>query len=163
MKPGAVPRHIVFHPNRRHAYVINEMASTLTAFACDRGKGVLSEIEEYPLLPKDFKGQNTAAEVAVHPSGKFVYASNRGDDSIVVFGCDTDTGRMNFIERDSSEGKTPRNFEIDPPGAFLLAANQNSGTIIVFRIDTKTGRLQPTGNKAVADMPMCVKCLGLRK
>jgi 6-phosphogluconolactonase len=163
VKPGAGPRHIVFHPNRRHAYVINELASTLTAFAYDRHKGVLSEIEEYPLLPKDFKGQNTAAEVAVHPSGKFVYASNRGDDSIVVFGCDTDTGRLNFIERDSSEGKTPRNFEIDPPGAFLLAANQDSGTVVVFRIDTKTGRLQPTGNKAVADMPMCVKCLGLTR
>jgi len=101
--------------------------------------------------------------VAVHPSGKFVYASNRGNDSIVVFGCDPHTGRLTFIERDSTEGKTPRNFEIDPSGAFLLAANQNSGTIIVFRIDPKTGRLQPTGNKAVADTPMCVKCLELRK
>ena len=138
------------------------MASTLTAFAWDSDAGVLREIEEQPLLPKDFKGQNTAAEVAVHPSGRFVYASNRGDDSIVVFGCDPDTGRLTFIERDSTEGKTPRNFEIDPSGAFLLAANQNSGTIIVFRIDNKTGRLQPTGNKAVADMPMCVKCLGLK-
>jgi 6-phosphogluconolactonase len=163
VKPGAGPRHIAFHPNGRFAYVINEMASTLTAFAYDRGRGVLTEVEDQPLLPKDFKGQNTAAEVAVHPSGKFVYASNRGDDSIVVFGCDPGTGRLAFIERDSSEGKTPRYFEIDPSGAFLLAANQNSGTIIVFRIDNKTGRLQPTGNQAVADTPMCVKCLGLTK
>jgi 6-phosphogluconolactonase len=160
-KPGAGPRHIAFHPNGRYAYVINEMASTVTAFAYDHGRGVLSEIEDQPLLPKDFKGQNTAAEVAVHPSGKFVYASNRGDDSIVVFGCDPDTGRLTFVERDSTEGKTPRHFEIDPSGAFLLAANQNSGTIIVFRIDNKTGRLQPTGNTAVANAPMCVKCLGL--
>jgi len=162
VKPGAGPRHIAFHPNHRYAYVINEMASTLTAFACDRGRGVLREIEDQPLLPKDFKGRNTAAEVAVHPSGKFVYASNRGDDSIVVFGCDPHTGRLTFIERDSTEGKTPRNFEIDPSGAFLLAANQSSGTIIVFRIEPKTGRLQPTGNKAVADTPMCVKCLGFQ-
>ncbi len=163
VKPGAGPRHIAFHPNGRYACVLNEMASTLTAFAYDRVNGVLRELEEQPLLSKDFKGQNTAAEVAVHPSGRFVYASNRGDDSIVVFGCDPDTGRLTFVERDSTEGKTPRHFEIEPSGAFLLAANQNSGTIIVFRIDPKTGHLQPTGNKAVADMPMCVKCLGLKK
>lgn len=163
VKPGAGPRHIAFHPNGRYACVLNEMASTLTAFAYNRVNGVLRELEEQPLLSKDFKGQNTAAEVAVHPSGRFVYASNRGDDSIVVFGCDPDTGRLTFVERDSTEGKTPRHFEIEPSGAFLLAANQNSGTIIVFRIDPKTGHLQPTGNKAVADMPMCVKCLGLKK
>jgi 6-phosphogluconolactonase len=161
VKPGAGPRHIVFHPDGRHAYVINEMGATITAFAYDSGAGVLREIEDQPLLPEDFKGQNTSAEVAVHPSGKFVYASNRGDDSIVVFGCDPDTGRLTFIERDSAEGKTPRNFEIDPTGAFLLAANQKSGTIVVFRIDQKTGRLQPTGNQAVMDTPMCVKCLAV--
>jgi len=160
VKPGAGPRHLAFHPNGRYAYVINEMASTLTVFAYDQSKGILSEIEDQPLLPKEFKGQNTAAEVEVHPSGSFVYASNRGDDSIVVFACDPDTGRLTFIERSSSGGKTPRHFEIEPSGAFLLAANQNSGTINVFRIDAKTGRLQPTGNKVVADMPMCVKCLG---
>jgi 6-phosphogluconolactonase len=163
VKPGAGPRHIAFHPNGRSAYVINEMAATITAFAYESGAGVLGEIEEQPLLPKDFKGQNTAAEVAIHSSGKFVYASNRGDDSIVVFGCNPDTGRLTFVERDSSGGKTPRNFGIDPSGAFLLAANQNSGTIIVFRIDPKTGRLQPTGNQAVTDTPMCVKCLELTK
>ena len=163
VKPGSGPRHIAFHPNGRFAYVINEMAATVTAFAYDHARGVLSEIEDQPLLPKDFKGQNTAAEVAVHPSGKFVYASNRGDDSIVVFRCDPATGRLAFVERASSEGKTPRHFEIDPTGAFLLAANQSSGTIIVFRIEPKTGRLQPTGNKTVADAPTCVKCLELRK
>jgi 6-phosphogluconolactonase len=159
VKPGAGPRHIAFHPNGRYAYVINEMASTVTVFAYDNDAGALHEIEDQPLLARDFNGENTAAEVAVHPSGKFVYASNRGDDSIVVFGCDPDTGRLTFIERDSTEGKTPRNFEIDPTGAFLLAANQASGTIVVFSIDKKTGRLQPTGNKATADTPMCVKCL----
>jgi 6-phosphogluconolactonase len=162
-KLGAGPRHIAFHPNHRYAYVINELASTLTAFAYDLGKGVLREIEDQPLLPKDFKGQNTAAEVAVHFSGRFVFASNRGDDSIVVFRCDPDTGRLSFIERDSTEGKTPRNFDIDSSGAFLLVANQDSGTIIVFRIDPKTGHLQSTGNKAIADTPMCVKCLGLTR
>jgi 6-phosphogluconolactonase len=161
IKPGSGPRHIAFHPNRRYAYVVNEIASTLTTFAYDRHRGVLSEIEDHPLLPKDFNGQNWAAEVAVHPSGKFVFASDRGDDSIVVFGCDPHTGRLTFIERVSTEGKTPRNFEIDPSGAFLLTANQDSGTIVVFRIDPKTGHLQSTGNKAAVDTPMCVKCLEL--
>ena len=142
---------------------INEMACTVTAFAYDKRRGVLSEIEDYPLLPKDFKGENTAAEVAVHPSGKFVFASNRGDDSIVVFACDPDTGRLTFVERDSTRGKTPRNFEIDPSGRYLLAANQDSGTIVVFSIDKNTGHLQATGNKAVADLPMCVKCLELKR
>jgi 6-phosphogluconolactonase len=159
VKPGAGARHIAFDANARHAYVSDEMASTVTAFAYDRQRGVLSEIEDYSLLPKDFKGQNTAAEVAVHPSGKSVYASNRGDNSIVVFGCDPDTGRLTFIERDSTGGKTPRNFEIDPSGSFLLAANQDSGTVVVFSIDKKTGRLQPTGNTVESDTPMCVICL----
>jgi 6-phosphogluconolactonase len=163
VKPGEGPRHITFHPNGRFAYVINEMAATITAFAYDSGAGVLREIEDQPLLAKDFHGKNTAAEVAVHPSGKFVYASNRGEDSIVVFGCDPDTGKLTFIERDSCRGKTPRNFEIDPTGNFLLAANQNSGTIVVFRIDVNTGRLQETGNKAESDTPMCVKFLDLAK
>jgi 6-phosphogluconolactonase len=162
VKPGSGPRHIAFHPNRRYAYVISEMASTLTVFAYYHDRGVLTEIEDHSLLPRDFKGQSWAAEVAVHPSGNFVYASNRGDDSIVVFRCNQDTGRLTFIERDSTEGKTPRNFEIDPTGAFLLAGNQDSGTIVVFRIDKKTGRLQSTGNKAVADKPNCVKCVGLK-
>jgi hypothetical protein len=158
LKSGSGPRHIAFHPNRRFAYVISEMASTLTAFTYDPDRGILTEIEDHPLLPKGFKKQSWAAEVAVHPSGKFVYASNRGDDSIVVFRCDPATGRLTFIQRESTYGKTPRNFDIDPTGAYLLAANQDSGTIIVFRID-KTGRLSATGNKAEADTPMCVKCL----
>ena len=162
--PGAGSRHIAFHPNRRYAYVVDEIASTLTAFAYNKGRGALNEIEDYPLLPADFKEQSWAAEVAVHPSGKFVYASNRGDDSIVVFGCDPATGRLTFIERASTEGKTPRNFDIDPSGAFLLAANQDSDNIVVFRIDRKTGHcLQPTGNKVAADKPMCVKCLGMTR
>jgi 6-phosphogluconolactonase len=161
VKPGAGPRHIAFHPNRRYAYVINEITSTLTAFAYDQERGMLSEIADYPLLPKEFKGQSYAAEVAVHPSGKFVFASNRGEDSIVVFACDPATGRLTFIENDSTEGKTPRSFEIDPSGAFLLAANQDSDSVVVFRIDLKTGHLQSTGNKAAADMPMCVKYPGV--
>jgi 6-phosphogluconolactonase len=161
IKPGSGPRHIAFHPNRHYAYVINEMASTLTVFAYDRHRGALSELEEHALLPADFRRESHAAEVAVHPSGKFVFASNRGDDSIVVYRCDPATGLLTFVERDSSGGKTPRNFEIDSTGAFLLAGDQDADLVVVFRVDPATGHLQPAGSVVAADKPMCVKCLGL--
>jgi 6-phosphogluconolactonase len=158
-KPGAGPRHIVFHPNGRWAYVSDEMGSAITACSYDAAAGALREIQSESTLPKDFAGQNTGAEVAVHPSGKFVFFSNRGDDSIAVFGCDAATGRLTFIERDSTAGKTPRQFEIDPTGAYLLAGNQDSDTVVVFRIDKATGHLQPAGDAIHTDNPMCIKCL----
>jgi 6-phosphogluconolactonase len=159
VKPGAGPRHIAFHPNGRWAYVINEMGSSISLFDYASSSGALQEIETESTLPRDFSGENTGAEVAVHPSGKFVYASNRGDNSIAVFGCDVANGRLNFIERVPTGGKTPRQFEIDPTGRYLLAADQDSNTVVVFRIDTTTGRLQPTGSQVSSDNPQCVRCL----
>ena len=143
----------------RWAYVSDEMGSAITACSYDAAAGALREIQSESTLPKDFAGQNTGAEVAVHPSGKFVFFSNRGDDSIAVFGCDAATGRLTFIERDSTAGKTPRQFEIDPTGAYLLAGNQDSDTVVVFRIDKATGHLQPAGDAIHTDNPMCIKCL----
>ncbi len=158
-KPGAGPRHLVFHPNGRWAYVSDEMGCTVTAYSYDAAAGALREIQTESTLPKDFAGQNTDAEVAVHPSGKFVFCSNRGDDSVAVFSCDPDTGRLMFLERDSTGGQTPRQFEIDPTGAWLLAGNQASNSITVFRIDNATGHLQPVGNAIHTDNPMCIKFL----
>lgn len=158
-KPGAGPRHLAFHPNGRWAYVSDEMGSTLTAYSYDAATGTLREIQSESTIPKDFAGQNTDAEVAVHPSGKFVYCSNRGDNSIAVFACDSDTGRMTFVERASTLGKTPRQFEIDPTGDWLIAGNQDSNTVIVFRIDKATGNLQPIGDPIHSDNPMCIKFL----
>jgi len=158
-QPGAGPRHIAFHPNGRWAFVINEMGSSLTSFRCDRSSGALQEIQTVSTLPEGFSGQNTCAEVAVHPSGKFVYGSNRGDNSIVVFACDKKSGRLAFVERVSTGGRTPRQFEIDPTGRYLLAANQDSDTIVVFAVDSISGKLTPTGNQASSDNPMCVRCL----
>jgi 6-phosphogluconolactonase len=159
VKPGAGPRHTAFHPNGRWAFVINEMASTLTVFSYDASSGALHEIQTISTLPEGFPGQSTCAEVALHPSGKFVYGSNRGDDSIAVFGCDSESGRLTFIERVPTGGKTPRQFEIDPTGRYLLAANQDSNTVVVFRIDASSGRLQPTGSQVQSDNPMCVRCV----
>jgi 6-phosphogluconolactonase len=157
--PGAGPRHMAFHPNGRWAYLISEMASTLTVFGYDATRGALQEIQTESTLPAGFSGRNTAAEVAVHPSGKFVYGSNRGDDSIAVFGCDPESGRLTFIERVRTGGKTPRHFEIDPTGRYLLAAYQDSNTIMVFSIDAASGRLRPAGSQAQSDNPMCVRCV----
>jgi 6-phosphogluconolactonase len=158
-QPGAGPRHIAFHPNGRWAFVINEMASTLTVFACDAASGALREIQTVSTLPEGYSGQSTCAEVAVHPSGKCVYGSNRGDDSIALFACDPASGRLTFIERVPTGGRTPRQFEIDPTGHYLLAANQDSGTVVVFSIDKASGRLQPTGSRVQSDNPQCVRCM----
>ena len=154
--PGSGPRHFAFHPDRRHAYVINEMKSTVTAFDYDADNGVLKPVQTLSTLPEPVKG-NSTAEVQVHPSGKFVYGSNRGHNSIAIFTVDAKTGRLTAAGHQATGGKTPRNFGIDPTGKWLLAANQDSGTITVFRIDARTGKLEPTEHKAEVGMPVCVK------
>jgi 6-phosphogluconolactonase len=155
--PGFGPRHFAFHPDARHAYVINEMASTVTALTWDAARGVLNPVQTISTLPKDFKGDSTCAEVAVHPSGRFLYGSNRGHNSIAVFGIDRAKGTLTPVEHVSTQGKTPRNFGIDPTGSYLFAANQDSGNIVMFRIDAKTGRLTPAGQTLEAGAPVCVR------
>ncbi|MEO6033785.1 MAG: lactonase family protein, partial [Verrucomicrobiota bacterium] len=159
VKPGAGPRHFVFAPGGKSLYVINELDSTMTGFAYDSKRGALREFQTLSTLPRDFRGKSFAAEVAVHPSGKFLYGSNRGHDSIAVFGLEKKTGRLSLVEHQSTGGKTPRHFEIDPAGKFLLAANQDSGTIASFRIDAKTGKLLPLGVVIETEGPECVKFL----
>lgn len=139
--PGAGPRHIAFHPNGRFVYVINELASTVAVYAYTPLTGALHELQTISTLPEDFKGTNTAAEVAVSASGKFLYASNRGHDSIAVFSIDAKTGKLATVQTVPTQGKTPRNFAIDPTGAYLLAANQDSSNIAVFKIDPESGQL----------------------
>ncbi len=157
--PGSGPRHFVFHPSGRFAYVINEMASTVTAFEYDSNAGKLTAIETISTLPADFEGDNSTAEVRVTPDGRFLYGSNRGHDSLAGFAIDSETGRLKLISHQSTLGKTPRNFEIDPTGKFIIAANQASDSVHVFRIDAKTGVLQPTGHSRKVASPVCVKFL----
>ncbi|HPD17130.1 MAG TPA: lactonase family protein [Planctomycetota bacterium] len=159
--PGAGPRHFAFHPNGRFAYVINEMAMTVTAFAYDAGRGALKEIQTVPTLP-DGGGPGpglSTAEVQVHPSGRFVYGSNRGHNTIAIFRVDAETGKLTPVGHESTRGKTPRNFGMDPAGAWLVAANQDSNDLFVFRIDAETGRLAPTGERVEVPLPVCVKFL----
>jgi 6-phosphogluconolactonase len=156
LKPGSGPRHISFSPDGRYAYVLSEMGATLTAFAYHPEHGALNQIQTVSTLPEDFHGKNTSAEVALVPSGKFIYASNRGDDSIAVFAVDETSGRLSFVDRQSCHGKTPRCFAIDPTGQYLIASNQNSDSVVVFRIDVQTGKLTWTGQTFEVGKPVCV-------
>jgi 6-phosphogluconolactonase len=159
IKAGAGPRHLTFHPEGYNAYLINELNSTITVFTYDAGKGILKEIQTVPTLPEDFTGRNHCADIHVDPSGKFVYGSNRGHDSIVIYEIDTPTGRLKYVDHEPTQGKTPRNFAIDDTGTFLLAANQDTDSIVTFRINKKTGRLIPTGQVAKVPMPVCLKLI----
>lgn len=156
-KPAAGPRHFDFHPSGKFAYVVNELDSTMIAFAYDKTKGALQELQTISTLPDGFSGTNYPADVHVHPSGRFVYGSNRGHDSIVIFSIDQNTGKVALVGHESTQGKWPRNFGIDPTGAFLLAANQNTDNVVTFRIDQQTGKLTATGQTTEIPSPVCVK------
>ncbi len=155
VKPGAGPRHLAFHPSGRFVFVINEMGSTLTAFAYDAQRGALKELQTLSTLPEGFAGKSTCAEVQVHPSGNFVYGSNRGHDSLAVFGFDPASGKLTCREHQSTQGKNPRHFALDPTTQWLLAENQDSDSIVVFRVDPKTGRLSPAGQSVSVGTPVC--------
>jgi 6-phosphogluconolactonase len=153
---GSGPRHLAFHPDGRHAYVINELKSTVTAFSYDGKRGVLKTLQTVSTLPEGFTGENTTAEVMVHPSGKFLYGSNRGHNSIVTFAIDPKTGKLSYVARQSKQIKTPRGFAIDPTGTYMVVGNQDSNSLVVFRIDPGTGELKPTGVKVDVPMPVSV-------
>ncbi len=157
--PGAGPRHFAFHPSAKYAYLINELDSTMTAFAYDASKGALTEIETASTLPEGWQGTNYCADVHVHPDGQFLYGSNRGHDSIVIYRIDQTTGRLACQGHEPTRGKAPRNFAIDPTGTFLLAANQDTGNIVTFRIDPQTGLLRSTGHQLKLPKPVCIQFL----
>jgi 6-phosphogluconolactonase len=150
--PGSGPRHIAWHPNGRWVYVIEEMANAVTAFSWDATRGTLTEFQTVPTLPADFTGTNTAAEIMVHTDGRFLYASNRGHDSIAVFALD-DAGRLTPRQHISSQGKTPRYFVLDPTNRWLIATNQDSANAAIFRIDEKSGELTLHGVQTTLARP----------
>lgn len=155
--PGAGPRHLVFSPNGRFLYVINELQSTVVTYSYNAATGALRELQTITTLSKGLIAKNTAAEIEIHPDGRFLFASNRGEDSVAVFAIDPGTGALTHIDTAPTGGKTPRNFAIDPTGSWLLAANQDSDEIVVFRIDHKTGYLTPTGERVQVPSPACLK------
>ncbi len=143
-RSGSAPRHVDFHPTRPWAYVINELNSTMTTYRFEPEKGTLEPIQILPTLPPTYTGNNSGAEVVVAPSGRFVYGSNRGHDSIVIFAVGENTGELTPIAWEPTQGRTPRFFGLDPSGSHLYAANQNSDTIVILQVNEATGRLTPT-------------------
>jgi 6-phosphogluconolactonase len=154
--PGAGPRHFAFHPSGRLAYLINELDSTVTGYVYDAPTGVLRELETVSALPAGCRTESYCAEIRVHPSGRFLYGSNRGHDSIAVWAIDAVRGTLTAVDHTSTGGRWPRHFAIDPTGSFLLAANQYTDNLVLFRIDGQTGRLHPTGQSLSIPAPTCV-------
>jgi 6-phosphogluconolactonase len=156
---GAGPRHLALHPSGKYLYVISELDSTMASFKYNELNGTLTLIETVSTLPSDFTGTSYCADVHVSASGKFLYGSNRGHNSIVVFEIDPGTGKLKLIEHTSTAGDWPRNFTIDPTGRFLLVANQRTDNVVSFSIDVSTGRLNPAGHIEEIPSPVCLKFL----
>jgi 6-phosphogluconolactonase len=155
-RAGAGPRHVDFHPTLPYAYAINELDSTLATYRYDTEHGELKPLHVLSTLPSDFTGNNTTAEIAVHPAGTFVYGSNRGHNSIVIYAVDQSSGLLTQVGWQSTEGSTPRYFGLDPSGALLYAGNQDSDTVVTFRIDQATGKLTPTGQVVQTGSPVTI-------
>jgi 6-phosphogluconolactonase len=158
---GAGPRHAAFSPDGRYLYLLSEINSTVTAFAYAPDHGVFGYLAEIPMLPAGFEGRNDAAEIAIHPNGKFLYASNRGRDSIALFHMEAASGKLTAAGDFSVQGKEPRHFAIDPSGNYLLAEDQLSNKIVTFRIDQKTGALTPAGDTVEVPSPVCLTFLAV--
>jgi 6-phosphogluconolactonase len=159
---GSGPRHLAFSPSGKSVYVLNELTSSATTFSFDSETGAMQAKQTLSTLPKTFSGQNTSAEIVADAKGKFLYASNRGDNSIVQFSIDPNDGNLTLVEWISSGGKDPRNFEIDPTGKWLFAANQNSDNIVVFKIDQATGRLTQSSQPLKLISPVCIRFLQVK-
>ncbi len=153
---GAGPRHLVFHTNGNFAYVINELDATITGFSYDAATGALTEIQSIGTLPADYKGFNACADIHLTPDGRFLYGSNRGHNSIVIYSVDGKSGQLTLVGNEPTRGDFPRNFMITPDGHWLYVANQNSGNIVHFKIDSATGKLNFSG-ETLTPTPVCLK------
>lgn len=160
---GAGPRHLTFSPDGKFVYVINEMISSITAFRYEAKTAALTEVQTISTLPKDSATTSYCAEIAMHPTGKFLYGSNRGHDSIAVFAVEQQSGKLTALEYPSTQGRTPRHFAIDPTGRWLLAENQGSDSVVVFSIDAVTGQLKPTGQTVAVGSPVCAVFVGAHR
>jgi 6-phosphogluconolactonase len=160
LPPGTGPRHMVFHPSRPFAYVISELQSTVTVCRYLEQQGAFEALQTISTLPGDFTGKNGGGEIVIAPSGRFVYASNRGHDSLAIYAADRETGQLSLVGHESTQGKSPRAFVIDPSGALLLVANQDSDTVVTFWIDPDFGTLRATGHVAAVPTPVCLQLSG---
>ena len=157
--PGAGPRHFAYHPSNDFLYILNELNSTITVFNYEKKTAALTSRQTISTLPDNYSGFNATAEIAVDAKGRFLYVSNRGENTIVQFAIDPVNGELTLVSRVSSGGQTPRNFQIDPTGRWLLAANQDSDNIVIFRIDPKNGQLVQTPQSVKVFAPVCISFL----
>jgi 6-phosphogluconolactonase len=159
--PGSGPRHFAFHPNGKFAYSVNEMKSSVTVFSYDPARGALTSLQTVSNLPEGYTGVDNSAEIDIDTAGKFLYASNRGHDSITIYRIDSRNGTLTTVDRVLTQGKTPRGFKIDPTGRYLFAANQDTNSVVVFRRSADTGRLTPAGQTVTVGSPVCIQCLSV--
>jgi 6-phosphogluconolactonase len=163
VKAGTGPRHLVFRPDGKFAYVVGSKSSTVMVFAHDGKTGGLRNLQTVSTLPPWFEGENSAAELAVHPTDNYLFATNRGHNSVALFAIDPDKGTLTYTDEQGSGGKTPRHFALDAPAKHLAVANQDSDNVLVCRIDEGSGRLKPSGVLATVPSPVCVKFLPPRE
>ena len=157
--PGSGPRHFIFHPNGKFLYLLTELNGTVIGYNYNAANGALTEFQTISVLPDGYAGAISCAEIRVHPSGRFLYASNRGNNAITVFQVDPANGRLTVVEQETAGLNTPRNFNVDPTGAFLLAANQNGNSISLYRINQETGALDIAGPMVLVPTPLCIRFL----
>lgn len=156
LTPGGGPRHLAFHPNGKYLYSINELSNSISLFLIDPETGDLTPVKDFSTLPDAYEDTSSTAEIKIHPSGRYLYGSNRGHDSIVVFEIELESGLLSLVEHQSITGQTPRNFNFDPTGRFLLVAGQRSNSVEVFELDLKSGQLKETGTVIEVLRPTCV-------
>lgn len=154
--PGAGPRHFTFHPNGQFAYSLEELTSTVAVFDVDPETGGLIKSQRVDMLPEEFDGDNTAADIHMSPDGRFLYASNRGHDSLVIYEVDPDNGQLHYVEHEGTRGAHPRNFLIDHTGNYVFVANRDADNIVIFERDKETGQLNYTGNQIQVPMVVCI-------
>lgn len=159
--PGSGPRHFIIHPTGDFAYSVEELSSTIAAFTVDSSSGALDQFQRVDMLPADFEGNNTAADIHISPDGRFLYASNRGHDSLVIYSIHQTTGRLNLAGREPTRGGHPRNFAIDKIGEFVFVANRDDDNIVLFARDHETGHLTYTGTEVNVPRAVCVTQLFL--
>lgn len=160
--PGAGPRHFTFHPNGQLAFSIEELSSTIASYKVDKISGALQGVDQVPTLPANVQTQNnTTADIHVSPDGKFVYASNRGHDSIVIYGIDAKNGKLSYVGHEPTQGAHPRNFCMDDQGEFVFVANRDNDNVVVFDRDADSGKLSYTGNEAKVPAAVCIQQLRL--
>lgn len=161
LKPGSGPRHMDFHPNGKYAYIVTELSSEVAVFDYSSETGDFKELQYISALPLDYKGENLGSAIHISPDGRYLYASNRGHDSIAIFSIDSNSGKVSTVAYTSTEGNHPRDFNLDPTGSYLIAANKDTNNIVCFSVDKATGKLSKKLSEIFIPNPVCIKFINI--